>query len=116
MAPVEVSLSAPAEFFAADVDVQVDLPLASAIPDDWLVAAELAEQLPEEVKLIEPPLLEEMLHELAFATCVEIGVKALGVRNIAATKTAIPLIRNNWFNVCYYNMNYKNTLEYSIGA
>jgi hypothetical protein len=32
---------------------------------------------------------------LAFATCVEVGVKALGVRNIAATK--IPLIRNNWF-------------------
>jgi hypothetical protein len=25
------------------------------------------------------------------------GVKALGVRNIADTKTAIPLIRNNWF-------------------
>jgi hypothetical protein len=75
----------------------VDLPLANAIPDDWLVAAELAEQLPEEVELNEPPLLEEMLHELAFATCVEAGVKALGARNIAATKTAIPLIRNNWF-------------------
>jgi hypothetical protein len=62
-----------------------------------LVAAELAEQLPELVKLTEPPLLEEKLHELAFATCVEVVVKALGVRNIAATKTAIPLIRNNGF-------------------
>ena len=79
MAPLENSLSEPAEFFAADVDVQVDLPLANAIPDDWLVAAELAEQLPEEVELNEPPLLEEMLHELAFATCVEIGVIAFEV-------------------------------------
>jgi hypothetical protein len=90
MAPLENSLSEPAEFFAADVDVQVDLPLANAIPDDWLVAAELAEQLPEEVELNEPPLLEEMLHELAFATCVEIGVIALGITKIAVNATIAP--------------------------
>lgn len=98
MAPLELSLSAPAEALAADAAVQVDLPVvAIAAAAEFLVAATLVEQLPALVKLFEPPLLEEMLHELAFATCVEVGVKALGVRNIAATKTAIPLIRNNRF-------------------
>jgi hypothetical protein len=97
MAPLEFSLSAPAEFLATDVAVQVDLPEAIASAAELLAAATLVEQLPEVVKLVEPPLLEEMLHVLAFATCVEVGVKALGVRNIAATKIAIPLIRNNWF-------------------
>jgi hypothetical protein len=90
MAPLEFSLSAPAEFLATDVAVQVDLPEAIAAAAELLVAATLVEQLPEVVKLLEPPLLEEKLHVVAFATCVEVGVKALGITKIAVSATIAP--------------------------
>jgi hypothetical protein len=71
--------------------VQVDLPvIAIAAAAEFLVAATLVEQLPEVVKLFEPPLLEEMLHVLAFATCVGVGVKALGITKIAVSAINAP--------------------------
>jgi hypothetical protein len=52
-------------------------------------------------------VLEELLHVYAI---VVFGMDV--VRNIAAKKIAIPPIRNNRFNVYYYNMHYKNTPEH----
>jgi len=58
------------EPFEAYVLVQVDLVAPAPVtPDDELATAPLIEQLPEVVKLPEPPLAEK-LHVLAFATCV----------------------------------------------